>query len=185
VIGIVAGRIKERHHRPVFAFAPGDEDLLKGSGRSVPGLHLRDALDWISKKHPGLLLRFGGHAMAAGVTLRAADLARFEQAFEEAAQTIGTEALGVAELPTDGSLPLESLTLATVGRIEHEVWGQGFPAPLFLDAFTVTEQRQGVSNVWRHTAALFDHRIDQKRKADVLKLVGDQLIAEFPGNVIR
>lgn len=141
VIGIVAGRIKERHHRPVFAFAPGEEDLLKGSGRSVPGLHLRDALDWISKKHPGLLLRFGGHAMAAGVTLRAADLARFEQAFEEAAQTIGTEALGVAELPTDGSLPPESLTLATVGRIEHEVWGQGFPAPLFLDAFTVTEQR--------------------------------------------
>jgi len=141
VIGIVAGRIKERHHRPVFAFAPGEEDLLKGSGRSVPGLHLRDALDWISKKHPGLLLRFGGHAMAAGVTLRAADLARFEQAFEEAAQTIGTEALGVAELPTDGSLPLEALTLATVGRLEHEVWGQGFPAPLFLDAFTVTEQR--------------------------------------------
>jgi len=141
VIGIVAGRIKERHHRPVFAFAPGDEDLLKGSGRSVPGLHLRDALDWISKKHPGLLLRFGGHAMAAGVTLRAADLARFEQAFEEAAQTIGTEALGVAELPTDGSLPLEALTLTTVGRLEGEVWGQGFPAPLFLDTFTVLEQR--------------------------------------------
>ncbi|WP_142809007.1 single-stranded-DNA-specific exonuclease RecJ [Tepidiphilus olei] len=141
VIGIVAGRIKERYHRPVFAFAPGDEDLLKGSGRSVPGLHLRDALDWISKKHPGLLLRFGGHAMAAGVTLRAADLARFEQAFEEAAHTIGTEALGVAELPTDGSLPLEALTLATVGRLEGEVWGQGFPPPVFLDAFTVTEQR--------------------------------------------
>lgn len=141
VIGIVAGRIKERHHRPVFAFAPGDEDLLKGSGRSVPGLHLRDALDWISKKHPGLLLRFGGHAMAAGVTLRAADLARFEQAFEEAAQTIGTEALGVAELPTDGSLPLEALTLTTVGRLEGEVWGQGFSAPLFLDTFTVLEQR--------------------------------------------
>ncbi|WP_028874290.1 single-stranded-DNA-specific exonuclease RecJ [Tepidiphilus margaritifer] len=141
VIGIVAGRIKERYHRPVFAFAPGDEDLLKGSGRSVPGLHLRDALDWISKKHPGLLLRFGGHAMAAGVTLRAADLARFEQAFEEAAHTIGTEALGVAELPTDGSLPLEALTLATVGKLEGEVWGQGFPPPVFLDAFTVTEQR--------------------------------------------
>jgi single-stranded-DNA-specific exonuclease len=141
VIGIVAGRIKERYHRPVFAFAPGDEDLLKGSGRSVPGLHLRDALDWMSKKHPGLLLRFGGHAMAAGVTLRAADLARFEQAFEEAAHTIGTEALGVAELPTDGSLPLEALTLATVGRLEGEVWGQGFPPPVFLDAFTVTEQR--------------------------------------------
>lgn len=141
VIGIVAGRIKERYHRPVFAFAPGEGDLLKGSGRSLPGLHLRDALDWISKKHPGLLLRFGGHAMAAGVTLRAADLARFEQAFEEAAHTIGTEALGVAELPTDGSLPLEALTLATVGKLEGEVWGQGFPPPVFLDAFTVTEQR--------------------------------------------
>lgn len=141
VIGIVAGRIKERYHRPVFGFAPGEGDLLKGSGRSLPGLHLRDALDWISKKHPGLLLRFGGHAMAAGVTLRAADLARFEQAFEEAAHTIGTEALGVAELPTDGSLPLEALTLATVGKLEGEVWGQGFPPPVFLDAFTVTEQR--------------------------------------------
>lgn len=141
VIGIVAGRIKERYHRPVFAFAPGEGDLLKGSGRSLPGLHLRDALDWISKKHPGLLLRFGGHAMAAGVTLRAADLARFEQAFEEAAHTIGTEALGVAELPTDRSLPLEALTLATVGKLEGEVWGQGFPPPVFLDAFTVTEQR--------------------------------------------
>ncbi len=141
VIGILAGRLKEKLRRPVFTFAPHEGGLLKGSGRSVPGLHLRDALDWASKRHPDLFIAFGGHAMAAGATIRATDLERFVAAFEEAVAALGGDALSAQEILTDGPLPPEALTLDTAAKLEQEVWGQGFPAPVFSDTFEVTTQR--------------------------------------------
>jgi len=141
VIGIVAGRIKERYHKPVFAFAPHEDGLVKGSGRSVPGLHLRDALDWISKREPQLLITFGGHAMAAGVTLRAIDLDRFANAFEAAAAKLAPEGLDPRTVTTDGSLACDALTLETAEQLAAGVWGHGFPAPLFFDSFELLEQR--------------------------------------------
>jgi single-stranded-DNA-specific exonuclease len=141
VIGLIASRIKDRRHRPVFAFARGDGGELKGSGRSISGLHLRDALDIISKRQPDLLKRFGGHAMAAGVTIREADLARFDELF---AQVVG-ELLSPADLTrtleTDGGLEEGYFSIATARLLENEIWGQDFPAPLFEDEFTVESQR--------------------------------------------
>ncbi|PKO83241.1 MAG: single-stranded-DNA-specific exonuclease RecJ [Betaproteobacteria bacterium HGW-Betaproteobacteria-11] len=141
VIGILAGRVKEKLHRPTFAFARGLDGELKASGRSIPGLHLRDALDLVAKRHPGLLLRFGGHAAAAGLTLAEDRLAEFEAAFE----TVCREWLSPAELTrtleTDGPLESGYFGLDAVRRIGREVWGQGFPAPLFADRFDVLRQR--------------------------------------------
>lgn len=141
VIGIVAGRIKERLHRPTVAFARAGDGELKGSGRSIPGLHLRDALDLVTKRHPALIVRFGGHAMAAGLTIREADLAEFDEAFE----TVVAELLEPADLErrieTDGGLESGYFALDAVRMLDHEVWGQGFPAPLFDDVFRVERQR--------------------------------------------
>ncbi len=141
VIGILASRLKERWHRPVIAFARGSGDEIKGSGRSINALHLRDALDRVSKREPGLLLKFGGHAAAAGLTLRAADFERFRAAFEAAAQALLTPADLERSIETDGALPAANLTLATALLLEQQVWGQGFPAPTFDDAFGVVQQR--------------------------------------------
>ncbi|CAB1369397.1 single-stranded-DNA-specific exonuclease RecJ [Denitratisoma oestradiolicum] len=141
VIGILAGRVKEKFHRPTFAFARGQEGELKGSGRSIPGLHLRDALDQVSKRHPDLLLRFGGHAAAAGLTLREADLARFEAAFEEAAQGLLAPSDRQRTLETDGPLESGYFSLESARLIQQAVWGQGFPQPLFSDRFEVESQR--------------------------------------------
>lgn len=141
VIGIVAGRIKEKLHRPVVAFARGDEGTLKGSGRSIPCLHLRDALDLVSKQHPDLIQRFGGHAMAAGLTIRESDYARFEAVFEETVQSLVGEADLTRTLETDGALESGYMTLDAARLIEQDVWGQGFAAPLFDDHFRVDNQR--------------------------------------------
>ncbi len=141
VIGILASRIRERVHRPTFAFAQGADGELKGSGRSIPGLHLRDALDLVSKRHPGLLLRFGGHAAAAGVTLRQADLATFDEAFEEVAAALISPADLSRTLETDGALENAHMSLASAHDLEAQIWGQGFPAPLFSDEFEVVSQR--------------------------------------------
>ena len=141
VVGIVAGRLKDRLHRPTFVLARGQDGLLKGSGRSIPGFHLRDALDLVSKRHPGLLLRFGGHAMAAGCTLAEADLPLFAQALTDVARHgLTPEALARC-LATDGPLALEHFNIATVARLDAEVWGQGFEAPLFCDEVDVLQQR--------------------------------------------
>ncbi len=141
VIGIVAGRIKERFHRPVIAFAPGDDGEIKGSGRSIPGLHLRDALDLVSKQAPDLILKFGGHAMAAGLTIRAADFERFRALFD----TIVTALIDPKDLTrrveTDGALESGYMTLDMARALEQSIWGQGFPAPVFDDVFTVDNQR--------------------------------------------
>ncbi|MFN3988535.1 MAG: single-stranded-DNA-specific exonuclease RecJ [Rhodocyclaceae bacterium] len=141
VIGIVAGRIKERLHRPVIAFAQGNDGELKGSGRSIPGLHLRDALDLVSKRHPDLILRFGGHAMAAGMTIRDTDLPVFEAVFEDVVQSLVEPAALTRCIETDGPLDAGWMNLASARLIEQDIWGQGFPAPVFSDRFIVDSQR--------------------------------------------
>jgi single-stranded-DNA-specific exonuclease len=141
VVGIVASRIKDRFHRPVIAFARGNDDEIKGSGRSISGLHLRDALDLVAKHHPGLLLKFGGHAAAAGLTLRESDFERFCAAFEQAAQTLLTPADLERQIETDGPLDPALMTLEIARALEQQVWGQGFPRPVFDDCFEVASQR--------------------------------------------
>jgi single-stranded-DNA-specific exonuclease len=141
VIGILASRLKERFHRPVIAFARGASGELKGSGRSIAALHLRDALDLVAKREPALLIRFGWHAAAAGLTLREADLERFRAAFETTAQALLTPADLERMIETDGALPVEHLTLESARILEQQVWGQGFPPPTFDDEFEVAQQR--------------------------------------------
>jgi single-stranded-DNA-specific exonuclease len=141
VVGIVAGRIKERVWRPTFAMAQEEDGQYKGSGRSIPGFHLRDALDLIDRRHPGLLVKFGGHAMAAGLTLREGGLEEFEQAFEAVAHELINPEILNQEVSVDGELPVQQMTLETIEAIKEEVWGQGFPEPVFLDTFEVLEAR--------------------------------------------
>ena len=142
VIGIVASRIKERLHRPVIAFAPDDEGVLKGSARSVAAVHIRDALEAVATAHPGLIERFGGHAMAAGLTLRAEHLDRFRDLFDqEVRRRVDEEALrGV--IHSDGPLRAVDLNLELAETL-HQAgpWGQAFPQPLFDNAFRVLEHR--------------------------------------------
>jgi len=142
VIGILASRIKERYHRPVIAFAPGGDDVLKGSARSIPGLHIRDTLDAIAARHPQLLQKFGGHAMAAGLSLDAHQLPAFEAAFQAELQTrLDSNALhGVLE--SDGELDEQDFSLEIAELLRNAgPWGQGFPEPLFDGTFTVIDQR--------------------------------------------
>jgi single-stranded-DNA-specific exonuclease len=141
VIGILASRLKDKFHRPAFAFAPGNPGEIKGSGRSIPGLHLRDALDLVAKRNPRLILRFGGHAAAAGLTLRNADHARFTAAFEAAAQTLLTPADLERTIETDGPLAPDDMTVAAAELLETAVWGQGFPPPAFDSEFRILQQR--------------------------------------------
>lgn len=141
VIGIVAGRIKERLHRPTIAFARANDGELKGSGRSIPGLHLRDALDLVTKRQPDLIVRFGGHAMAAGLTIRESELARFDAAFEEVVGELLEPAQLERRVDTDGSLESGYFALDAARMLDNEIWGQGFPAPLFDDVFRVERQR--------------------------------------------
>ncbi|MEI8362883.1 MAG: single-stranded-DNA-specific exonuclease RecJ [Betaproteobacteria bacterium] len=141
VIGILASRIKERYHRPVIAFADAGGGLLKGSGRSIAGLHLRDALDLLSKHQPDLILKFGGHAMAAGLSIKQVDFERFNQSFELVVKSLITEADLESILEVDGSLNNSDMTFATAQTLENQVWGQGFAPPLFYDEFEVINQR--------------------------------------------
>ncbi|HWU83298.1 MAG TPA: single-stranded-DNA-specific exonuclease RecJ [Methylophilaceae bacterium] len=141
VIGILASRIKERYHRPVIAFADAGDGILKGSGRSISGLHLRDALDLVSKREPLLLLKFGGHAMAAGLTIRARNLDAFVAAFEGVARELLRPADLESLIETDGTLDGQEIDWSTACAIERQVWGQGFPQPLFSDRFRVLDQR--------------------------------------------
>jgi single-stranded-DNA-specific exonuclease len=145
VVGIVAGRVKDRYYRPTFAFAPSTSSEgsaeIRGSGRSIPGLHLRDALDLLAKREPGLLLRFGGHAAAAGLTLRAADFERFARGFEAVARELLSPAQLARSIETDGSLEPAYLDLGLAQLLDHQVWGQGFPQPLFCYDFEVQGQR--------------------------------------------
>jgi single-stranded-DNA-specific exonuclease len=145
VVGIVAGRVKDRYYRPTFAFAPSVSSSaageIRGSGRSIAGLHLRDALDLLAKRDPGLLLRFGGHAAAAGLTLRERDFERFARGFEAVARDLLSPAQLAHSIETDGSLEAAYLDLRLAQLLDHQVWGQGFPQPLFCDDFEVQGQR--------------------------------------------
>jgi single-stranded-DNA-specific exonuclease len=141
VIGILASRIKERYYRPVIAFADAGDGLLKGSGRSISGLHLRDALDLVSKRKPQLLVKFGGHAMAAGLTIRAADLESFVASFEAVVRELLSPADLESVIEIDGALDSRDIGWDTACAIERQVWGQGFPLPLFSDRFRVLDQR--------------------------------------------
>ena len=145
VVGIVASRIKDKFHRPCFVFAasnaPGKEHELKGSGRSIPGFHLRDALDLMVKKHPHLLLRFGGHAMAAGCTIEEEHLELFEACFMEVAAQLLSPATLQRKLETDGPLDAQYRRAEFVDVMHKEVWGQGFAPPVFSDEVEVVSQR--------------------------------------------
>ncbi|MFK4447097.1 single-stranded-DNA-specific exonuclease [Caballeronia udeis] len=142
VIGIVAGRLKEKFHRPSFTFAHADESgvLSKGSGRSIPGFHLRDAVDLISKREPGMIVKFGGHAMAAGMTIVTADIPRFTTAFEAVGREWLTSDALSRVVETDGELEDAYFTPQFVELIDGAVWGQGFPAPVFSGEFEVASQ---------------------------------------------
>lgn len=141
VIGIVASRLKDKFYRPTITFAPGGAGLLKGSGRSIVGFHLRDALDLVSKHAPSVILKFGGHAMAAGLTIRADAFNTFAAAFE----TIGRDWLSQNQLDrvveTDGALEEAYYSINFINLIAQQVWGQGFAAPTFCDRFRVLNQR--------------------------------------------
>lgn len=145
VVGIVASRLKDRFHRPTFVFAasqaPGHEHELKGSGRSIPGFHLRDALDLVAKRHPGVLLRFGGHAMAAGCTIAEEHLDTFEQALQQVAQEWLDAATLLRRLHTDGPLAPEYRRADLVDTLHREVWGQGFAPPVFSEEVEIVSQR--------------------------------------------
>jgi len=174
VVGIVASRLKDRFHRPSFVFAasqaPGKEHELKGSGRSIPGFHLRDALDLVAKRHPGVLLRFGGHAMAAGCTVNADRFDEFEQGLTQVAQEWLDAATLTRRLDTDGPLAPEYRRADLVDVLHREVWGQGFAPPTFSEELEVVSQRlvgekhlslklkhqgQPVDGIWfGHTEAL-------------------------------
>ena len=174
VVGIVASRIKDKLHRPTFVFAasqaPGKAHELKGSGRSIPGFHLRDALDLVAKRHPGVLMRFGGHAMAAGCTIAEESFGVFEQALQQVAHEWLDAATLTRRLETDGPLAAQYRRADLVDTLHREVWGQGFAAPTFSEEVEVVSQRlvgekhlalklkhqgQPVDGIWfGHTEAL-------------------------------
>ncbi len=141
VVGLVASRVKERFHRPTIAFARASESELRGSGRSIDGVHLRDTLDIVTKTAPNLVRRFGGHAMAAGLTLAADGYDAFVEAFEQATSASCDRALFARTVATDGPLRADEIGLPLINAVDEHVWGQGFSAPLFANSFTVLEQR--------------------------------------------
>jgi single-stranded-DNA-specific exonuclease len=141
VIGILASRLKDKFHRPVIAFARSSNGEIKGSGRSIAGLHLRDALDLVAKRYPYLLQKFGGHAMAAGLTLREEHFDEFQRAFEGIAQTLLSPNDLEKTIETDGELESTDFSLDTARVLEQQVWGQGFAEPLLQGDFRVQAQR--------------------------------------------
>ena len=141
VVGLVASRLKEKVNRPTIVFAPTDDGALKGSGRSIAGVHLRDARDLVSKALPGAVLRFGGHAMAAGLTLRSeGDLPAFRDAFEKAVRSMVDASVFERVIYTDGGLAPDEITERLVQAIDSQIWGQGFDAPVFANEFRVVRQ---------------------------------------------
>lgn len=140
VVGLVASRLKEKTNRPVIVFARSDSGELKGSGRSIPGVHMRDALDLVSKKLPGAVIRFGGHAMAAGLTLAPDRLLDFRTAFEEAVRSMADASVFERVVYADGGLAPDEISERLVASIDSQIWGQGFDAPVFANEFRVMRQ---------------------------------------------
>jgi single-stranded-DNA-specific exonuclease len=141
VVGLIASRVRERIHRPVICFARANANELRGSGRSIPGFHLRDCLDLLAKRSPGLIQRFGGHAQAAGLTIRESDFGLFQDLFDKTAAELLPEAARLRVVETDGPLESAYHSLEVAQMLEAQIWGQGFPPPLFCDSFTVQDQR--------------------------------------------
>ncbi|QHJ12944.1 Single-stranded-DNA-specific exonuclease RecJ [Paraglaciecola mesophila] len=142
VIGILAGRIKEKYFRPTIAFAHQDDEIIKGSARSIPGVHIRDLLEELSTRYPGLIIKFGGHAMAAGLSIEVAKLEEFKKRFIQLAQEHLAGKPLAGELISDGELPAQALTLEFSQLLKDAgPWGQGFPEPLFDGQFELVEQR--------------------------------------------
>lgn len=183
VIGILAARIKERYHRPVIAFADGPDGGLKGSARSIPGLHIRDLLDTVAVRCPGLIDHFGGHAMAAGLSLSREKLPAFRVAFEQAASSALNDELLQGEVWSDGPLEARDLTLSTAEALRRGgPWGPGFPAPLFDGPFRVKEWRvvgsqhlklrlQDMEGSGRPVDAIAFGKADRAPRGDVWHLV--------------
>ncbi|MGB9989642.1 single-stranded-DNA-specific exonuclease RecJ [Pseudoduganella rhizocola] len=141
VIGIVASRLKEKFYRPTITFAPAGDGWIKGSGRSISGFHLRDALDLVSKRAPSLIDKFGGHAMAAGLSIRADAFEAFSQAFETVGRSLLSEQQLERVIETDGPLEDHYYTTQFIELMDGQVWGQGFAPPVFCDEFRVVSQR--------------------------------------------
>lgn len=140
VVGIVASRLKDRFYRPTFVFAPSDAGEIRGSGRSIAGVHLRDVVDAVSKRCPNMIHKFGGHAMAAGLTMDASRFDEFCQVFENVVQNLVNEDILAQTYLTDGSLKNHNITIEQAELMNNQVWGQGFPAPTFSDEFRVLRQ---------------------------------------------
>ena len=163
VVGIVAGRLREKFHRPAIVFADASEgsDELKGSARSIDGLNIRDLLDSIATKRPGMLLKFGGHAMAAGLSIKRVHLPRFQTAFDKAVRAAVTPDMLDAVLLTDGELAKEALNLDTVAKLANAgPWGNGFAEPTFAGEFTLVNQRVVGQGHLKLVFALQDQLID-------------------------
>ena len=146
VVGIVASRLKDKFYRPTFVFAPSGEGEMRGSGRSIEGIHLRDVLDMVAKRCPDMIIKFGGHAMAAGLTLRASRYDEFCHMFEEVVQSLADENILSQTFLTDGSLDANEITLEQAQLLGNQVWGQGFAPPSFVDEFIVVRQQSMGAN---------------------------------------
>ncbi|MFV7771778.1 MULTISPECIES: single-stranded-DNA-specific exonuclease RecJ [Shewanella] len=142
VIGILASRIKDKYHRPVIAFAEAGEGEIKGSARSIKGLHMRDLLELINARHPGMIIKFGGHAMAAGLSLRAGEFERFAKAYDEAVRELLAPEQLTGEIVSDGELSPAQLNMALARELRSAgPWGQNFPEPIFDGVFRILQQR--------------------------------------------
>ena len=166
VVGILASRIKDRLHRPTIAFADGGDGIVKGSARSIPGLHIRDALDRVATRHVGLVDKFGGHAMAAGLSLKRENLELFRQSFDEEVGQLLNEVELEAVVESDGELPCAELDLALAQQLRYaSPWGQHFPEPVFDDVFDIVQQRLVGE---RHLKLVLSHPDDPARILDAI-----------------
>ena len=166
VVGILAGRIKEQMHRPTIVFSGDGSGQIKGSGRSIPGLHLRDALDQLTKLYPELILKFGGHAMAAGLTIRESDFVLFQKAFDAVVDQLLPLEARQHSIATDGALGEGDLNLNSARLLVDGIWGQGFPAPIFANRFKILESRLLQDKHLKLTVANGQQRIDAIRFND-------------------
>lgn len=197
VVGLVASRLKETYWRPTLAFARSDTGELRGSGRSIPDVHLRDVLDLVSKRHPGAILKFGGHAMAAGLTLREDAYALFTQGFDQAVRELSGKNSFDPVIETDGSLETGYANADVAGLLQQQVWGAGFPPPIFRDTFYVRQQRllkdkhlklslerghQRFDAIWFNRAEMLPETVDAAYRLDQNVwngTVSAQLIIEY------
>lgn len=177
VVGILAGRIKEQLHRPTIVFAADGSGDIKGSGRSIPGLHLRDALDHLTKLYPDLILKFGGHAMAAGLTIREQNFPLFQRAFDELVDQLLPIDARQHCLAVDGTLGEGDLSLNSARLLAEGIWGQGFPAPVFANKFQILESRLLQDKHLKLTVASGQQRLDAIRFNDTIVPTADDTLA--------